>query len=730
MKGELKNEIQNTIKNQQTALMSQNNAFQNTLQNNLQNMLSSFFQAQASPSGTLPSNTIPNPKGEMKAITTRSGVAYEGPSNPTKPSPKKVVERETEEITDEEQNNFQGSTAQIPPPVIPKPIPEPEIPKTLPKSTPIPEPEIPKTVPKANIPYPSRRDNQKNREKASYQKEKIFQMFQDLRFDISFADALFLMPRFAPTIRDLLMNKEKLLELVKIPLNENCSAMLLKKLPKKLGDPGNFFIPCEFSGMEICYALADLVVDFEADSWEPLILGRSFLKTGCILIDVYEGEITLRVDNEVITFNLDQTMKYSSTNDKSVNRIDIIDEICEEYVPELLGFLTEEVVCEVLESASFGYSKSAFLGHIVICRRAYSLWLHAKGFSRLLYLYPADEKGSGGFQKYSDASKKGLGCVLMQHGKVIAYASRQLKPYEVNYPTHDLELAAVVFALKIWRHLSRRWLELLKDYDTNIQYHPGKANVVADALSRKFGMIACFDLFIFHIKKALGTTVCCRAIVQIVKDGKNMRSVLMIDGVVWFEDRLCVPNDQVLREKVMTEAHSSPFTIIRFNQDVQRFETVTFVNGMKQDVYEIVDMHGTRLLLCHDRDPKFSLVLGGLQKAWELDLSSVSHSSSNRWSELIEITNEKVVVAKEKLKEARSRQKSYADKHRRDLEFQVGDRVFLKVSPFRGVKHFGIKGKLSPRFIGPFEILERIGEVSYRLALPPQFQPVMSLSED
>nr|GFC77582.1 retrotransposon protein, putative, Ty3-gypsy subclass [Tanacetum cinerariifolium] len=153
--------------------------------------------------------------------------------------------------------------------------------------------------------------------------------------------------------------------------------------------------------------------------------------------------------------------------------------------------------------------------------------------------------GSCGFQIYSDASKKGLGCVLMHHGKVIAYASRQLKPYEVNYPTHDLELAAhgkviacasrqlkpyevnypthdlelaaVVFALKIWRHYlygescdiftdhkslkyiftqrelnmrQRRWLELLKDYDTNIQYHPGKANVVADVLSRKSGMIA------------------------------------------------------------------------------------------------------------------------------------------------------------------------------------------------------------------------------------------------
>ncbi|GJY07719.1 reverse transcriptase domain-containing protein [Tanacetum coccineum] len=225
-------------------------------------------------------------------------------------------------------------------------------------------------------------------------------MFQDLRFDISFADALFLMPRFAPTIRNLLMNKEKLLELVKILLNENCSAMLLKKLLEKLRDPGKFLIPCKFSGMEICYVLADLgasinlmpisiwkklllpelsptrmtleladqsitypkglaediyvkvgkfhfladfvVVNFEADPRVPLILGRSFLKTGRTLIDIYEGEITLRVDNEAVTFNLDQTMKYSSTNDKSVNRIDIIDEICEEYAPELLGFPSDD----------------------------------------------------------------------------------------------------------------------------------------------------------------------------------------------------------------------------------------------------------------------------------------------------------------------------------------------------------------------------------------------------
>ncbi|GKE38745.1 reverse transcriptase domain-containing protein [Tanacetum coccineum] len=239
LKGDFKNEIQNTMKTQHAVLMNQQNVFQN----NLQNMLSGFFQNQTSTSGTLPSNTILNSKGEMKAITTRSGVAYEGPLIPINPSSKKVVERETEETTDKEQSNFQGSIAQIPPPVIP---------------TPIPEHDVPKSLPKPNIPYLSRLNQEKFRKKALYQKEKIFQMFQDFHFDTSFVDALFFMPRFAPTIRNLLMNKDKLFELAKIPLNKNCSAMLLKKLPKKLRDPGKFLIPCDFPGMDVCHALADL----------------------------------------------------------------------------------------------------------------------------------------------------------------------------------------------------------------------------------------------------------------------------------------------------------------------------------------------------------------------------------------------------------------------------------------------------------------------------------------
>nr|GEU89618.1 reverse transcriptase domain-containing protein [Tanacetum cinerariifolium] len=370
---EFKNEIQNTMKTQQTVLMEQQNAFQN----NLQNMLSGFFQNQALISGTLPSNTIPNPKGEMKAITTRSGVAYEGPLIPT---PKKVVERETEETTDKKQTNFQGSTAHIQPSV------------TL-----ILEPDVPKTLPKPNIPYPLRLNDQKLLVKATNQMEKFFQIFHDLHFDISFSDALLLMPKFTSTVKSLLINKDKLFELAKIPLNENYSAMLLKKIPEKLGDPGKFLIPCDFLRMDVCHALADLgasinlmphsiwknlslpkltptwmtleladrsithpkgvakdvfvkvgkfhfltdfvVMDFEADPRVPLILERSFLRTGRALIDVYGEEITLRVNDEGVTFNLNQTMRYSSTyDDLSVNRIDIIDVFREEYAHEILGF--------------------------------------------------------------------------------------------------------------------------------------------------------------------------------------------------------------------------------------------------------------------------------------------------------------------------------------------------------------------------------------------------------
>nr|GEZ82089.1 reverse transcriptase domain-containing protein [Tanacetum cinerariifolium] len=141
--------------------------------------------------------------------------------------------------------------------------------------------------------------------------EIFFQIFHDLHFDISFANALLLMPKFASTIKSLLTNKDKLFELAKVPLNENCSAMLLKKLPEKLGDPGKFLIPYRsitrpkgvaediFVKVEKFHFPTDfVVVDFEVDPRVPLILGRSFLRIGRVLIDVYREEITLRVNDE------------------------------------------------------------------------------------------------------------------------------------------------------------------------------------------------------------------------------------------------------------------------------------------------------------------------------------------------------------------------------------------------------------------------------------------------
>ncbi|GJY37737.1 reverse transcriptase domain-containing protein [Tanacetum coccineum] len=185
-----------------------------------------------------------------------------------------------------------------------------------------------------------------------------------MSFKISFMDALTLMPKFASTLKTLIGNKEKLSEMAK--LNENCSTVILNKLPKKLGDPGRFLIPCEFSRINTCNALADLGASinlmpysvwkdlslpeltptcmtleladhFEPDPRVPLILGRSFLKTSRALIDVYEGEITLRVGKEAITFNLDQTSRYTANYDHmTANRIDIVELACEEYSQEVL----------------------------------------------------------------------------------------------------------------------------------------------------------------------------------------------------------------------------------------------------------------------------------------------------------------------------------------------------------------------------------------------------------
>ncbi|GKA97077.1 reverse transcriptase domain-containing protein [Tanacetum coccineum] len=302
-----------------------------------------------------------NSGGDMKAITTRSGVAYDGPMIPPTPSPlPNEVKRETEATKDK-------------PEVAPKPNPKP------------------------SIPYPSRLNDQKLRKKANNQILKFLQIFQRLHFDISFADALFHMPKFASTFKSLLSNKEKIFELASTPLNENFLVVLLKKLPKKLKDPYKFLILCDFSELDECLALANLganinlmplfvwkklslleltptrmtlelanrsvaylegvakdvfvkvrkfyfpadfvVVDYDVDPRVPLILGRPFLRMARAFIDVHGEELTLGVNDEAVTFKVGHTLRYSRNYyDEMVHQVNVIDVACEKYAQEVLGF--------------------------------------------------------------------------------------------------------------------------------------------------------------------------------------------------------------------------------------------------------------------------------------------------------------------------------------------------------------------------------------------------------
>ncbi|KAK8511749.1 hypothetical protein V6N12_000792 [Hibiscus sabdariffa] len=489
------------------------------------------------------------------------------------------------------------------------------------------------------------------------------------------------------------------------------------------------------------------------------------------------------------------------------------------------------------------------------------------------------------FVVYSDASYVGLGCVLMQEGRVVAYASRQLKVHEKNYPTHDIELAAV-------------------DYDLSIEYHPGKANVVADALSRKVavelramfaslgisrdgGLVAELQVKPTLIQLIREKQLCDRAMaahVQDIAEGKPTDFRFRDEGVLCFKDRIVVPDDSELRRTILTEAHSSPFAMhpgstkmyrdlkgeyywVGLKKDVAEFVskcmvchrvkaehqfpsgllqplripewkweriTMDFLTGLpltpsKKDsvwvivdrftkcvhflpvhttytydklaelyIQEIVRLHRVPKSIVSDRDPKFTsrfweslhTALGSrlnfstsyhpqidgqserviqvledmltcciidFQGTWEKQLPLVEFAYNNSyqasiqmapyealygrrcrtpvcWAEagqkllpmpdILKGTTEKVKLISERLKAASDRQKSYADLKRREVEYAVGDKVFLKVSPRKKVMRFGRKGKLSPRYIGPYEIVGRVGPVAYRLLLPPELEKI------
>ncbi|XP_069152818.1 uncharacterized protein [Solanum lycopersicum] len=342
----------------------------------------------------------------------------------------------------------------------------------------------------------------------------------------------------------------------------------------------------------------------------------------------------------------------------------------------------------------------------------------------------------------------------LEGGKVIAYASTQLKVHEKSYPTNDVELEAVVFALKLWRHYmygvyvdvftyhnilqyvfmqresnlrQRRCLELLKDYEMNIHYHPGRDNIVVDALS-------CMSMesttHIENEKKELVKYVYGQA--GLVKQGQHLDPVLMErkesvfikmnefftlggDDILRYQDRLCVPDANDLRTRIVVEAHGSRYTS-RFHQDT---------DGQAERIFQTLEV-------------MFRACVIDFRGSWDYHLPFIEFSYSNGYHssigmapfealygrrcrfligwfevgessilgpEFIHVALEKVRVIRDRLTTAYSRHKSYVDNRKRPLEFDVGDQVYLNISPMKEVMRFGRKGKLSPRYVRPYEIL-------------------------
>ncbi|GKC21848.1 putative reverse transcriptase domain-containing protein, partial [Tanacetum coccineum] len=443
------------------------------------------------------------------------------------------------------------------------------------------------------------------------------------------------------------------------------------------------------------------------------------------------------------------------------------------------------------------------------------------------------------FVVYCDASNQGLGCVIMQRGKVTAYASRQLKIQEKNYTTHDLDLGAVVFALKTWRNYlygmrsviytdhkslqhifnqkelnmrQRRWIELFSDYECEIRYHPGKANVVADALSRKERVkprrVRAMAMTIQSGVKEMILAAQSEAFKQenVLAErlhGLDQQMERKEDGSLYFMDRIWVPLVGDVRMVILNEAHKSKYSV-HPGADKMYYDLrdMYWWPGMKRDIAiyvskcltcakvkaehqrpsgllqqpeipewkwdkitmdlitklprsrsghdaiwviidiltksahflaigedfnmeklarlyidEIMARHGVLVSIISDRDGRFTshfcyhlsiryapLEALYVRKCRSPVLWADIGEGSLIGPELVLQTTDKVVLIKEKIKAARNRQKSYADKRRKPLEFE--------------------KGKLAPRYVGPFEILKRIRLVAYRLRLPEELSSV------
>ncbi|GJZ17826.1 putative reverse transcriptase domain-containing protein [Tanacetum coccineum] len=371
----------------------------------------------------------------------------------------------------------------------------------------------------------------------------------------------------------------------------------------------------------------------------------------------------------------------------------------------------------------------------------------------------------------------GVGAVLMQREKVIAYASRQLKIHEKHYTTHDLELGAVslqhILDLEELNLRQRRWLELLSDYDCEIRYHPGKGNVVADALRQKEQNKP------LRVEARKEENYVTEDLYDMIKNLEHRA-----DRMLCLKNRSWIPCIGNLRTLIMHESHKSKYLIHhgsnKMYQDLKKLywwpnmkaEIATYVNRdskfTSQFWKSLNKALGTQLDMSTAYHPQtdgqsertiqtledmLRACVIDFGKGWDRHLPLVEFSYNNSyhtsikaapfealygckcrspvcWAEvrdaqligpeIIHETTEKIIQIKKRIQAAHDRQKSYADRRRKPLEFEAGDKVMLRVSLWKGVICFGKRGKLNPRYIGPFKILAKVGTVAYRLELPEQ----------